>query len=284
MDVVEVEEHSDACEAAGLTSACFCGCNGARHAEATAARRLRDRRAQVASAVPDTDTTEPATRPNMRVTEAVPTPARLAAMTDGEVAALFTRFSVENNWDAVAAIGDDLDRRDRDRAWLTNPDADDHWNTGGEPTEQDRQMDVLLAKGYDFADAFEEIYGNPGDADRIRREERNTTVDRRQGESVDAAVRRAYDADVYDRWLRAETDLRGHLLNPRGRAAGIDPLTLFSGTAQRARAYASEDLMRWWTDNGRVTFTEFRADTLGRGRDRRAAELTRVGGNGRDWI
>jgi hypothetical protein len=279
---MEVDEHSDACAAAGLTSACFCSCNGARHAEATAARRIRDRAAGVRSAVPDTDSTEPATRPNMRVVEAVPTPTRLQAMTDGEVAAMFARFSTENNWDAVAALGEELERRDTDRAWLTGEGADDHWNPGGEPSEQDRQMDVLIAKGYDFADAFEEVYG--GNAEQIRREERGTAVDRRDGETVDAAVRRAYDTDTYDRWLRAETDLRGHLLSPRGRAAGVDPLTLFSGTAARARAYASEDLLRWWADNGRVTFAEFRTQALGRAGDRATVAAGRGRANGRDWI
>ncbi len=277
-----MDAHSDACEAAGLTSACFCHCRGARHAESTAARRIRDRAAQIPTATREDDTTEPETRPNMRVAEAIPTPRRLQAMTDGEVAALFSRYSAENNWDAVQAVGDELDRRDRARAWLANPAADDHWDTGGEPTEQDRQVDALLARGYDFAEAFAEVYG--GNAQQIRREQRAGTVDRADGETTDAAVRRAYDMDTYTRWVRAEHDLRGHLLNPRGRAAGIDPITLFSGPATRARAYASEDLLRWWSDHGRVTFTEFRADVLGRDRDRRAAELTRVGGNDRDWI
>lgn len=277
-----MDAHSDVCEAAGLTTACFCQCRGAHHAEATAARRIRDRAAQVASAVPEDDTAEPAARPNMTVTEAGPSERRLRAMTDGEVAALFARYSTEQNWDAVQAIADDLDRRDRERAWLVNRNTDDHWDTDREQTDQDKAVDALIARGYDWAEAFEQVYG--GDAERIRGEQRRTAVDRRDNETIDQAVRRAYDSDTYDRWLRAETDLAGHLLNARGRAAGIDPITLFSGTATRARAYASEDLMRWWADHQRVTFTEFRAQALGRGRDRRAAQLTGAGANGRDFI
>lgn len=55
----------------------------------------------------------------------------------------------------------------------------------------------------------------------------------------------------------AETACRGILLNARGRAAGIDPLTLFYGPRVRVDAYASEELLEWFREHGRTTFEQF---------------------------
>lgn len=55
----------------------------------------------------------------------------------------------------------------------------------------------------------------------------------------------------------ADAACAGVLLNPRGRAFGIDPASLFMGTAARAFAYASPELLDWWMDHPRVTFTEW---------------------------
>ena len=69
----------------------------------------------------------------------------------------------------------------------------------------------------------------------------------------------------------------------RYRAKGIDPRSLFSGPASRARKYASEELLRWWQSNPRMTLTEFRAMWLGRDSDRKAAKQIRAGGAGREF-
>lgn len=55
----------------------------------------------------------------------------------------------------------------------------------------------------------------------------------------------------------AETETNGVLLNARGKAAGIDPYSLFHGPAQRAYAYASEELIEHWTIYPRPVFEEF---------------------------
>ena len=61
-------------------------------------------------------------------------------------------------------------------------------------------------------------------------------------------------------------------------------MELFSGPAARARKWASEDLKRWWANgHPRLTFTEFKAATLGRDRDRHQADLIALSGNGRDF-
>lgn len=56
---------------------------------------------------------------------------------------------------------------------------------------------------------------------------------------------------------RAVAELRGELLNRRGQQNHVDPYSLFMGPASRARAYASEELIDWWTRNRRWTVEEY---------------------------
>lgn len=72
-----------------------------------------------------------------------------------------------------------------------------------------------------------------------------------------AAARALYDEYVYRQYLQAEDDCRGYLLNQRATAAGIDPVTLFSGPARIAYARASDELKEWWAAHGRLTQAEF---------------------------
>ncbi|OOB90316.1 hypothetical protein [Rathayibacter sp. VKM Ac-2630] len=79
-------------------------------------------------------------------------------------------------------------------------------------------------------------------------------------------------ADALDRWKemradfelflenayeRAETACNGRLLNDRGRRAGVDAYSLFYGTAVRARAYASPELVEHWAKYPRMTVAEY---------------------------
>ncbi|MGW7514791.1 phage minor capsid protein [Streptomyces sp. NPDC054796] len=70
-------------------------------------------------------------------------------------------------------------------------------------------------------------------------------------------ARALYDEYVYAQYLAAEDDCRGYLLNKKAQAAGVDPVSLFSGPARIAYARASEELRRWWSEHGRMTQAEF---------------------------
>lgn len=71
--------------------------------------------------------------------------------------------------------------------------------------------------------------------------------------------REAYEDARLAAYLLAEDECRGALLNARGRAAGIDALSLFMGNATRAYAYASPELVEHWRAYPRVTFADFEA-------------------------
>lgn len=58
-------------------------------------------------------------------------------------------------------------------------------------------------------------------------------------------------------FTRAHAELRGELLKARGRAAGIDPSSLFMGPKSRVECYASEELQQWFALHGRPTVEHF---------------------------
>jgi len=82
-------------------------------------------------------------------------------------------------------------------------------------------------------------------------------------------------------YSRALDDLNGVLLNAEGkahaRAAGGSDLemNIFMGSATTARKYASEELLRWWEEQGRETLGSFRYKMYGWNTDRKAAMTVR---------
>ncbi|TDL43859.1 hypothetical protein [Microbacterium oleivorans] len=70
-------------------------------------------------------------------------------------------------------------------------------------------------------------------------------------------VREEYEEVRIAAYMRAEEATNGKLLNSRGRAAGIDPGSLFMGNDTRARAYASPELLEHWETHPRVTYADY---------------------------
>jgi hypothetical protein len=163
----------------------------------------------------------------------------------------------------------------RARAWTPEDEAD---------TPEQRRVTELVASGRPWMEAYAEAFNL--DFDDLTRQARNAAVDanRSRGETREDTIRRMYREYTSVAWMAAEAATRGHMLNKAGKAAGIDPVSLFSGPVTRARKYGSEDLLRWFADNGRQTYTEFRAQLLGRDADRRAAETTKRQSNGKDFV
>ncbi|WP_424448868.1 hypothetical protein [Microbacterium arborescens] len=70
-------------------------------------------------------------------------------------------------------------------------------------------------------------------------------------------VREEYEEVRLAAYMLAEEATNGALLNARGRAAGIDPGSLFMGNERRARAYASPELLEHWEKHPRVTYADY---------------------------
>lgn len=217
----------------------------------------------------------------------------LETIGEDELYDLFSRVSALDEIDerTIQRLVDEMDRREAATPveaapaedWLAGPVDDRYdWPSPDELTDEQRRLDELLDQGWDYQEAYGEAYGL--DVAELQRQERAAALDRLPGESVDQAVRRAYDEWVHLRYLDAEDATRGHMLTAEGEALGIDPRELWSGNISRARKYASEDLQRWWVDNPRKNLTQFRAELLGREEDIKAAERTRLQSNDRDFI
>ncbi|HLR95010.1 MAG TPA: hypothetical protein VK053_10820 [Jiangellaceae bacterium] len=80
-------------------------------------------------------------------------------------------------------------------------------------------------------------------------------------DAFDTYQRMREDYELHRRatFARAHSELRGELLSARGRAAGIDPHSLFMGPQTRVEAYASEELLQWFAQHGRPTVEQFEA-------------------------
>ncbi|MFF2309206.1 phage minor capsid protein [Streptomyces albidoflavus] len=77
-------------------------------------------------------------------------------------------------------------------------------------------------------------------------------------------ARALYDEYVYRQYLAAEDACRGYLLSKKAHAAGVDPLSLFSGPARVAYSRASDELKEWWAEHGRLTQAEFIEQVTGK--------------------
>lgn len=68
----------------------------------------------------------------------------------------------------------------------------------------------------------------------------------RQGLALWRVARDEFELYREAAFAAAQDETGGALLNARGRAAHIDPWSLFIGPWARARAYASRELLDWW--------------------------------------
>jgi hypothetical protein len=119
------------------------------------------------------------------------------------------------------------------------------------------RMAELVEQGVPWEAAAAEVLGTSVEAVRrqaFTQQQRAGAADRRTFVEL---AREQYRLDVERRYVAAETATRGYLLNAAGEAAGVDPMSLFSGPRSRVERYASEELRRWFDEHGRETFAEF---------------------------
>lgn len=93
--------------------------------------------------------------------------------------------------------------------------------------------------------------------------EHDAAAQANRGNYSPAQVREMYREHVYAQWLEAENELRGVLLSREAQAAGIDPVSVFSGPSHVAYSRASEELKRWWADHPRTTLAEYNEQLTG---------------------
>lgn len=83
-----------------------------------------------------------------------------------------------------------------------------------------------------------------------------------------AAVTQAWMDWQHAQYLAADAECRGNLLSREGAAAGISEFSLWTGSAEDAARYASEELREFWLSHPRLSVSQFRAQAR---RGRKAA-------------
>jgi hypothetical protein len=118
---------------------------------------------------------------------------------------------------------------------------------------EDAQLADLMERHCKRARVFEMVM-----TEFDRRAVAERTAARRRAKA--AELRGGYDLMVEAQFRAAEGACNGYLVNKAGRAAGIDPVSLFSGPWARARKYASEELVNFWLTgrHPRMSFAEYR--------------------------
>lgn len=184
---------------------------------------------------------------------------RWAALSDDDLA------------DAMGTAGDaeldrivrELDRRDRAQRKTERARERRHAKRGAEERRRSAEFDAACDAGEDPEEAYGRVYGVT--EEKMRRDAAAESLRSAgyAGKTFREMVKSAHAGDVAERYLHAESVCRGHMLNAAGKAAGVDPESLFSGPAARARKYASEELAGYFRDHGRLTVEDFAAGLLG---------------------
>ncbi|WP_052684576.1 phage minor capsid protein [Lentzea aerocolonigenes] len=209
--------------------------------------------------------------------------AELAALTDDDLDARLAE--VADDEDAVDAVLAEMDRRqaeaDAAEARRERDRQRREQQREQRRAEQLAEYERLIADGIDDEDAWAQVTGTT--VEKLHREDaiRRLRADGYTGRGFDELARASYRDYVAEQFWQAEADTNGYLLNNAGEAAGIDPRELFTGPVRRARKWASDELLGWWDDHGRMSFDEYAAWLLGNAAIARDAGR-RTGGE--DWL
>lgn len=164
-------------------------------------------------------------------------------------------MAASDDFDTLDAIVGELERRAAEQPSLSEADAREE--------QQWQHMQQLMTQGYDEESAAAEAYGRGVDQQHRDRAIGDLRAQGYRGAGFTELARGSYRDFTYGSYISAEDATNGQLLNPQGRAAGIDPHTLFSGPESRVRKYASDELKQWFDQNGRVLFEQHQASLLG---------------------
>lgn len=185
---------------------------------------------------------------------------RWARYTDDDLAA---ELAAADDDASLTRIVAELDRRDRAEAKAERRRQQHAARRSAAEAARDREFDAATDAGEDPETAYSRIYGVSEERQRREAAAESLRGAGYFGKTFREQVAAAHAGHVNEMFQEAEEACRGHVLNAAGKRAGIDPESLFSGPAARAKKYASPELMDWFRDNGRLTVEDFTAVVLG---------------------
>lgn len=168
------------------------------------------------------------------------------SLTDSQLDDIMQQTLLSDNVDAFDKFAAEADRRDA-RAR----------QSAARNETRARELETLLNQGKGEEDAIEDVYGVSADRQRRRAAIASLRSAGYTGVNLTELSRAAFRDAIYQRYLEAETSMRGHMLSREGESKGISPLSLFTGPSATAEKYASPELLEWWEFNGRPTYDEW---------------------------
>lgn len=164
----------------------------------------------------------------------------------------------------------ELDRRDAADRKAERARASRARSREARDAKRSAAYDAAIDAGEDPEESYARIYGVS--EEKLRREQAIDVMRSNgyRGKGLTELCRDAFKEHAELSYLAAEDYCRGHMLNRAGQAAKVSYRSLFTGPESRARKYASEDLLRYWQENGRMTLEDFTGSVLGGHQLRRA--------------
>lgn len=132
-----------------------------------------------------------------------------------------------------------------------------------EDARQEAEYDALLNAGVDPEQAFSDVYGQITDQQRKQQVISELRSQGYSGKGWEHMTQDVFQQEAERMYWQAENETKGYFLNAAGKAAHIDPQSLFTGPEVRARKYASDELRQFWANHGRLTVDDVRASLLG---------------------
>jgi hypothetical protein len=163
----------------------------------------------------------------------------------------------------VGVLLAELDRRDKAAKKAAIDRARRERRRAHRDAEREADYDRRVAAGDDPEQAYAEAYGLT--AERVRRDEAIRTMrdNGYRGKGFTELARAVFVEHQEASYWAAEEATNGYLVNAAGERAGIHGRSLFTGNEDRARKYASPELLDYWQEHGRMTLQDFTAGMLG---------------------
>ena len=190
-------------------------------------------------------------------------PEDLTVMSEEDLAGLLTAQTDDG---AIQRVLDELDRRDTEEQKAAASRARSQARRDRARAEKDARYEALVDGGADPQQAFADVFGVSVERQQVQQAMGSLRALGYKGRNLDELCRDFQKSQALEEVAKAEDATNGYLLSPAGKAAGVEPYSLWFGSESRARKFASEELRHFWQfESPRLTLADVKASLLGGG-------------------
>jgi SPP1 gp7 family putative phage head morphogenesis protein len=184
-----------------------------------------------------------------------PTPAKaytIDGLTDDEADALMADLADRGDWAGAERVSEQIDARLAGRPQPWKADIHDPYN------EQTYTWFDNLTEDEQFA-FLDRLPSDSRFSEQQWAWKNEATVPVRGSIPPERQIRAEWDAYLDRAWIELEDATRGTTLTREAQAAGRRTRDLLRVNPTTARKWASEEVLRYWDENGRLTYEAFKA-------------------------